>query len=683
MPIPYVELRRDINEIRLLELLPSGGPQYARIPCCRLLQTGLREAPSYNALSYAWGSPETNRVILVNNVGIRIPQNLFDALIALRPSQPESSMLIWVDYLCINQRNNVEKAWQVSLMGDLYKQADQVLAWLGPGNDASRKAIEYLNEFGKDAHLCGFHHTQYVGNPLWEELAILCSTRPGDCPLDSYAAYATQLRNLGVILGHPAFALACETLLRLINLFHKISPWNNKGKNFPIREMKHVLERPWFTRVWVLQEIALSKRAVFVCGTERIDRTRLCAAMNASVCLRQCMLKALLRSKRPNLLASQIFRELFFRATMMVNAHRIMRGPQFPLLALLRLTCVGSTNNHKHGPHHLDSSDPRDKIFALLGLASDRDDLIDRGVIPDYTKSHREVYTMTTSALLQQGHLSLLSFVQPQKSSAQRDLPSWVPDWYQPLTAPLQIVYDDHMILRPEFRASGVNHSNSVIKVDCSSPDISRISLEGYAWDKVHSVGFFPRRVASWNVPLEETFSWPKEWLVEILRLSYQIEGIFPSFKERLHTVARASVGGVLIGPQGEVSRPDENILFEAEDLLSINLIKYKHIEAEARRFLAQSKKSSGWMVLGTMARSIMARCLKRVPFITSTGKLGLGYDNIRAGDVVTIIRGAQVPYVLRLQHDGTYNLISEAYVDGIMDGEALRGATFTWLHLV
>ncbi|KAI1746850.1 HET-domain-containing protein [Xylaria castorea] len=691
MSIPYSDLSRDRKEIRLLQLQPSPGPQYARIPCCRLLRTSLPAAPPYEALSYAWGDAETNRIIIVDGIQVRIPQNLFNALITLRPSQLPP-FLMWIDYLCINQRNDIEKTWQVRLMREIYSKADHVLAWLGPSDRESQRAMEYLDALGEEALLCGFYHNLHIGDTIWQGLATLYSTHPRDSPFELILMRLAELFNTE--FGRNIYAPALMVVLRLGNLFHKINGWSSKGKGFPVQEMRRLLERPWFGRAWVLQEIALSKRATFVCGTTKIDRVRLSAAINAYQCFRQCLPAVLSGMNGANAGGSmtsyhcQAFRELFFRATTMANAHRIAMMSEFPLIALLRLACVGSPNHQKHGPHHLDSSDPRDKIFALLGLATDREDLSARGVNPDYTKSCWEVYTLATSAMLRQGHLSLLSFVQPSRSSAPENLPSWVPNWCSPITEPLQIVLDDHMILTPEFGASGTNNPTPAIKVHSSPSGIYGISLQGFVCDKVHSVGLFPRRASTWDVPLEETYSWPQEWLVEILRLTYKIKGSFASFEERLHAVARASVGGMRNNLQGELVRTGEDIFFEAGHLLrqSVHRIKNRHVNIEARKFLARARiknvSHDAKLRRTPMSDNIIGRSLKRLPFITATGRLGLGYDNIRAGDVVTIMKGAQVPYILRLQQTGTYNLISEAYVDGVMDGETLRGATFIWFDI-
>ncbi|KAF2804403.1 uncharacterized protein BDZ99DRAFT_152545 [Mytilinidion resinicola] len=61
----------------------------------------------------------------------------------------------------------------------------------------------------------------------------------------------------------------------------------------------------------------------------------------------------------------------------MLSSWKVSRYARFPLAALLGARCVGSVNLHRHAPHHPESANSRDKIFALLGLAADREKLKD------------------------------------------------------------------------------------------------------------------------------------------------------------------------------------------------------------------------------------------------------------------------------------------------------------------
>jgi hypothetical protein len=61
-----------------------------------------------------------------------------------------------------------------------------------------------------------------------------------------------------------------------------------------------------------------------------------------------------------------------------------------------------------------------------------------------------------------------------------------------------------------------------------------------------------------------------------------------------------------------------------------------------------------------------------RRPFITSSGRLGLGPAAMLPGDRVVVFFGAELPFILRKDNEGYYQVIGEAYVHGIMDGEIM-----------
>ncbi|KAF2736267.1 hypothetical protein EJ04DRAFT_490318 [Polyplosphaeria fusca] len=73
----------------------------------------------------------------------------------------------------------------------------------------------------------------------------------------------------------------------------------------------------------------------------------------------------------------------------------------------------------------------------------------------------------------------------------------------------------------------------------------------------------------------------------------------------------------------------------------------------------------------------------KRAPFVTEKGHLGLSSWHAKPGDIVALIHGAQVPFILRHHRNGKYRIVSEAYVDGIMDGEAAQNADWQKLEFV
>ncbi|KAE9376013.1 HET domain protein [Stipitochalara longipes BDJ] len=138
--------------IRILELHP--GPIDAPLVCNILTQQ--IDGNPYDALSYVWGDPTP--VALVKCIDeadegeLGIGHGLAQALIAFR--LPKHTRCIWIDALCINQNDVVERQSQVRLMGAVYGNAKYVLCWLGPFNDQdgdeesrARLAIRFLRGF--------------------------------------------------------------------------------------------------------------------------------------------------------------------------------------------------------------------------------------------------------------------------------------------------------------------------------------------------------------------------------------------------------------------------------------------------------------------------------------------------------------------------------------------------------
>lgn len=159
---PYRHIRLPPGHIRVLELHPSSNPE-ARL-ACRLTSQRITDAP-YEALSYVWGKPTVFHSSIVcqdadvntTSGGILdIGLNLATALLAYR--RPETPRRLWVDAVCIQQDDLDERLSQVRMMGDIFRNATQVLCWLGgftnPALDKANAvtAINFLRDFNKDQY---------------------------------------------------------------------------------------------------------------------------------------------------------------------------------------------------------------------------------------------------------------------------------------------------------------------------------------------------------------------------------------------------------------------------------------------------------------------------------------------------------------------------------------------------
>ncbi|KAK5727467.1 hypothetical protein LTR15_003363 [Elasticomyces elasticus] len=128
------------GQFRLLRLFATE--KHDDIRCClRTFTAASPDCPSYRAVSYAWGPRTSTTPICISSQGNALQretthechlhsQNLFDLLNQLRSEQ--SDCWLWIDALCINQDDNGERSQQVKLMGEIFRAANTVLAWLGP-----------------------------------------------------------------------------------------------------------------------------------------------------------------------------------------------------------------------------------------------------------------------------------------------------------------------------------------------------------------------------------------------------------------------------------------------------------------------------------------------------------------------------------------------------------------------
>lgn len=139
--------RVDIQEhyIRLLRLQPGINDETIE---CSLDTVKLSSKPLYEALSYEWGDAEKNTLkIKLNNNFVFVRDNLWWALYYLR--QANKVRTLWIDALCINQENTLERNYQVARMKDIYSNAVKVVAWIGREPEDEEffgTAIAFLHE---------------------------------------------------------------------------------------------------------------------------------------------------------------------------------------------------------------------------------------------------------------------------------------------------------------------------------------------------------------------------------------------------------------------------------------------------------------------------------------------------------------------------------------------------------
>ena len=191
------ELSVPDTQLRLLELLPPGVEQHDTELSCRIVVTQLgASSQHYKALSYTWGNgPLSHFVTILPDIdshgkggersALPITESLHTALTHLRHTR--ESIWLWIDQICINQEDHVEKEKKVGIMGPIYAGAEQVRVWLGPAADDSDTLMEAWQSVGQAARDFGLE--SYYTKERWPLLArILNAEDPTDPKTIEYDA---------------------------------------------------------------------------------------------------------------------------------------------------------------------------------------------------------------------------------------------------------------------------------------------------------------------------------------------------------------------------------------------------------------------------------------------------------------------------------------------------------------
>lgn len=179
--------------------------------------------PYYEALSYVWGSEADPKPVHVDDQGVLlVTQNLFVALQHLRLET--EARTLWVDALCINQSDNDEKSEQVNMMGEVFRLASRVTAWLGHE--------DVINDSDRAMQLM-----EYMGSQVKVDYMDVSMESAPDCTDSTMSQKDAYLSFNSKELG---------------SLFQ-------------------LLSRLWFERLWIRQEIFLAGPQTFVqCGHRRV-----------------------------------------------------------------------------------------------------------------------------------------------------------------------------------------------------------------------------------------------------------------------------------------------------------------------------------------------------------------------------------------------------------------------------
>lgn len=309
--------------------------------------------PHYETLSYVWGPDSKSAAVKVDRPGndgparLAVTETLLTALRYLRRGVRKRNL--WIDALCLNQADKLELSQQVPRMGEIYHLAYNGTAWLGVQGNGSEVALKTLRHLGEQVVAEG---------------------------------------ESGLLFASP-------------DTDKKTNTWFDPDVSLPFDEatwesVAALLRRPWFTRLWVVQEI--HPGAVLQCGHDTIP---IAAFAEAQYCL-YC------KTHLPPGLRSQMT-----QVDGTLSRFWVMALPRLLYRAAAFKTCA----------------DPRDKIYGLLGLAPTK---FAHGIEVDYREGNTAADVFRMAVLSHAKVTERLEHFHNCFETDERAIPegpSWVPDW--------------------------------------------------------------------------------------------------------------------------------------------------------------------------------------------------------------------------------------------------------------
>lgn len=501
---PYEYHRLPDKHIRILQIHPRSltsplSPFWKDTETihCTIKIVDLDKEPEFDALSYTWGNPITVyedeekakegaeifsqvQEVVCDGMSLKITTNLHDTLLALRqvPSfkdvvERPRGEYIWIDAICINQEDIEERSAQVAIMDRIYSMAKIVIVWLGRDDTFTRTGVEVLREISK--------------------------------------------------IPEPIRAIPLMKAWSTIRLFFR------ELKEFGLRQFKEeewlsvyaFLERNWFRRAWILQELGLARRIVVMTGLLVMDWPTLevsCTILALSgwdADLGTYAEKHMKGHFEPVMVdfpngevigpgprdkpfmyqREEDVKVEFNTAGVVLSMSDIRRGlgiadRKIAVLPYRKpLDFTGLMDAFRRSV----ATDPRDKVYALCGLLpKDRHEAKQEvlKIIPDYNKSVEGVFIDAAWFQLQSANnLDFLGLVQDLAQCDVKNLPSWVPDLtVRPLANRLSAAYVNRKSDRPTgeiafFAAAGLDFATPLV-----SQPTATVSLQGQLFDFVEEV---------------------------------------------------------------------------------------------------------------------------------------------------------------------------------------------------
>ena len=567
----YQPLDTHRNQIRLLHIQPG---RFEETPRCTVSTVSLDDKPVYEALSYVWGTLNDTVPIIFENKPVEVTRNLDRALRHIR--YPDRERVIWNDALCINQPDIPERNAQVARMNVLYSKASRVVIFLGEEGEDGGIATEFFQEMSR--------------NP--------------DLHLDPSKSPHVEIYGLS---------------------------WGDSGLT---KAIARFFSRPWWQRVWTVQEFILAEDIVFQIGNRSLPGSlmltfdRVFAKHSLGCCY-------------------QSFRSLFDvdEKSFSTMAFGLENLQDFPALHKNRSTVPFADILLRY--KNRECYDPRDKIYGMLGLASEE---IVSLIKPDYTTPASQVYENAALTIMRKyGNMDIMSHI-IDGPSRMPNLPSWVPDWSAKVDP---ILYNSYIIrtgTMANFNASG----SRPLQIENPAPGVC--ATPSILIDTIQAIG--EQNKSGQAVPA----SWP------VVAKAFGNAPYMGSHSSRWVAFLQTVCGGTPLYDGRNFRRCPDNKL-DVEMMSDWLAHKSNGLDVKSKDY----------------ANAVGCAVKGRRVFLSRNGYIGLAPASAKEGDIVAVFPGAKVPFILRealetedhemqgVSQRSHYRVVGDGYVHGIMDGEAFR----------
>lgn len=668
-----------LDHIRLLDIRNRTPNSY--IP---LLTFRIGDCPPYAALSYTWGAPlETaeskaayegkKRILRIQDGrkqgNLSVDRNLWEAIMAIRTNQ--WAEFLWADGVCINQEDDLEKKYQVPLMGEIYSSCQRTIAWLGM--DSS-----HAEEFHK------LHNT--VKDAVLRQRSLL---------------------------NHSPLFLAV----------HSMEELNSRlGIEIPIAWWKSYCtfleQRRWFSRAWIKQEVALPSELFvsfnkFTLGWN--DLGLVTAFLKVSLGAKLQYLRPPSSTRRTMPVGFEIMHLATLRDQCQRGGPTVYQARPGDLNPTLqektgartnRQLCCAYLEESIERIRGSDATKPKDKVYAILGIFKRfNQSPLDELLSPEYGDSITAEETFARAAwflLRELPILSTLSMVPDLSQRLRQNLPTWVPDYsFQKLMHPLPCIVGKY----------GMNASLASEEVVAyRQRDGNTLHLEGAVFDIIQSHGL-PGPDGHGQ---SEIFCSTMEYLKELFHLAWRASCDFSYPEPIINFLWRTQIANA--------TRNTHNVIISERHfsdwilgLMASMIAKYgEDNTSQSVMGLIQALRDHGNHMLPTRSEIytlvahmkensetareaeirhnhslfynlFAALSMWRKVFLTRKGHFGLGPMSVQPGDEVWMLCGGKVLYVLR-HHEtlpDTYRFVGEAYVHGFMHGEVFRDGIGENVHRI